>query len=226
MPICSCLKGFEPKNKEEWNGGNWTNGCVRKRLLLCERINQTGEAAREDGFLKLETMKLPYFAERTSIRAAECREKCLNNSCMAYAYEAGIHCMTWTGSLIDLQKFPINGEDLYIRLDQSELETGDNKVVIIVPVVVGIITFAICTFFLWRWMAKRKALKEKGKVLQSTEFSSEYLNEVTLQDLPLFDFEKSSQHYKGCWDIWLHVSRICNGRTVFESSRLCMEIVE
>ncbi|KAK1556732.1 hypothetical protein Q3G72_011021 [Acer saccharum] len=157
MPICSCLKGFEPKNKEEWNGGNWTNGCVRKRLLQCERINQTGEAAREDGFLKLEKMKLPYFAERTSIRAAECREKCLNNcSCMAYAYEAGIHCMTWTGSLIDLQMFPINGEDLYIRLDQSELETGDNKVVIIVPVVVGIITFAICTFFLWRWMAKHK----------------------------------------------------------------------
>ncbi|KAK1556964.1 hypothetical protein Q3G72_015373 [Acer saccharum] len=136
-------------------------------------------------------MKLPYFAERTSIPAAECREKCLNNcSCMAYAYEAGIHCMTWTGSLIDLQKFPINGEDLYIRLDQSELETGDKKVVIIVPVVVGIITFAICTFFLWRWMAKRKALKEKGKVLQSTEFSGEYLNEVELQDLPLFDFEK------------------------------------
>ncbi|KAK0580016.1 hypothetical protein LWI29_035102 [Acer saccharum] len=146
MPICSCLKGFEPKNKEEWNGGNWTNGCVR-RDYYCGEVNQTGEAAREDGFLKLETMKLPYFAERTSIRAAECREKCLNNcSCMAYAYEAGIHCMTWTGSLIDLQKFPINGEDLYIRLDQSELETGDNKVVIIVPVVVGIITFAICTF--------------------------------------------------------------------------------
>ncbi|KAE8125207.1 hypothetical protein FH972_020040 [Carpinus fangiana] len=27
-PICSCLPGFEPKNTEEWNRGNWTSGCV------------------------------------------------------------------------------------------------------------------------------------------------------------------------------------------------------
>ena len=36
----------------------------------------------------------------------------------------------------------------------------------------------------------QSALKGKGKVLQSTEFSGENLNEVELQDLPLFDFEK------------------------------------
>ncbi|KAK0578973.1 hypothetical protein LWI29_019209 [Acer saccharum] len=121
-PICSCVRGFEPKNKEEWSRGNWTNGCIRKRLLLCDRTNQTGEAKKEDGFLKLETMKLPYFAEQSSVTVAECRERCLNNcSCIAYAYDAGIGCMTWTGSLIDLNKFSSEGADLYIRLAHSEL---------------------------------------------------------------------------------------------------------
>jgi hypothetical protein len=37
-PICSCLKEFEPKNKEEWNRQNWTKGCVRRTpLQQCER---------------------------------------------------------------------------------------------------------------------------------------------------------------------------------------------
>ncbi|KAK0578700.1 hypothetical protein LWI29_014796 [Acer saccharum] len=121
-PICSCVRGFEPKNMEEWSRGNWTNGCIRKRLLLCDRTNQTGEVKKEDGFLKLETMKLPYFAEQSSVTVAECREPCLNNcSCIAYAYDAGIGCMTWTGSLIDLNKFSSEGADLYIRLAHSEL---------------------------------------------------------------------------------------------------------
>ncbi|KAI9199038.1 hypothetical protein LWI28_026341 [Acer negundo] len=121
-PICSCLRGFEPKTIQEWNRGNWTCGCVRKSPLQCERINQTGEVKKEDGFLKLETMKLPYFVEQSSVTVAECREQCLNNcSCIAYAYDAGIGCMTETQSLIDLQKFPSGGEDLYIRLAHSEL---------------------------------------------------------------------------------------------------------
>ncbi|KAK1556966.1 hypothetical protein Q3G72_015393 [Acer saccharum] len=179
---------------EEWSRGNWTNGCVRKRPLPCKRINQTGEVAKEDEFLKLEKMKVPYFAERTTIAVENCSEHCLDNcSCIAYAYDAGIDCMTWTGSLIDSQKFSNGGADLYIRLARSELEKKDNKVVVIVPVVAGIITCAICTFFLWRWMAKRKALKDKSRALlldRNDTSSVENLNEVELQDLPLFSFEK------------------------------------
>ncbi|KAK4858620.1 hypothetical protein QYF36_019506 [Acer negundo] len=75
--------------------------------------------------------------------------------------------------------------DLFIRLDPSELEKKDNKVVVIVPVVAGIITCAICTFFLWRWISKHKALKDKSRALLK-----DTLSEVELQDLPLFDFEK------------------------------------
>ena len=35
-PFCSCLPGFEPKNTEEWNRGNWTSGCLRRTPLQCE----------------------------------------------------------------------------------------------------------------------------------------------------------------------------------------------
>ncbi|KAK3188161.1 hypothetical protein Dsin_027722 [Dipteronia sinensis] len=106
--------------------------------------------------------------------------------------------MTWTVSLIDILKFPNDGLDLYIRLARSELEKKDNKVVVILPVVAGIITCAICSFFLWRWMAKHKTLKDKSRALlldRDDTCSVENFNEVELQelqDLPLFDFEKLS----------------------------------
>lgn len=34
-PICSCLRGFVPKNPDEWNKGNWTSGCIRRTPLEC-----------------------------------------------------------------------------------------------------------------------------------------------------------------------------------------------
>ncbi|KAK4858454.1 hypothetical protein QYF36_016605 [Acer negundo] len=92
-----------------------------------------------------------------------------------------------------MKKFSNGGADLYIRLAHSELEKKDNKVVVIVPVVAGIITCAICSFFLWRWMAKHKALKDKSRALlldRDDTCSVKNLNNVELQDLPLFNFEK------------------------------------
>ncbi|RVW13828.1 G-type lectin S-receptor-like serine/threonine-protein kinase [Vitis vinifera] len=50
-PICSCLRGYEPKSVEEWNRGNWTSGCVRKTPLQCERTNGSIEVGKMDGFL-------------------------------------------------------------------------------------------------------------------------------------------------------------------------------
>ncbi|XP_062160636.1 G-type lectin S-receptor-like serine/threonine-protein kinase At1g11330 [Alnus glutinosa] len=124
-PICSCLRGFEPKNTEEWNRGNWTSGCVRRTPLQCERVNNNGsEGEKKDGFLKLMMMKVPYLADSSSPSTSEekCRAQCLENcSCIAYAYDSGIGCMTWTGSLIDVQKFSTDGADLYVRLAYSEL---------------------------------------------------------------------------------------------------------
>ncbi|XP_044460483.1 G-type lectin S-receptor-like serine/threonine-protein kinase At1g11330 [Mangifera indica] len=196
-PICSCLRGFEPKNKEEWNRGIWTAGCVRRKLLQCERINKTGEVGKADEFLKMPRMKVPGFAEWSSALENGCRDTCLNNcSCIAFAYDDGIRCMTWTENLTDIQKFTRDGTNLYIRLAHSELDQKDLTVTILVPLAVGIVTVAICTFFSWRWMAKRKAMKGKKKMLQvekgerCLKESSENIDQADFQDLPMFNFEE------------------------------------
>ncbi|KAK3175426.1 hypothetical protein Dsin_032740 [Dipteronia sinensis] len=62
-PIYGCLRGFEPKNVEEWKKGNWTSGCLQRSPLKCEQINKTG---KEDEFLKLEMVKLLDFVEWSS----------------------------------------------------------------------------------------------------------------------------------------------------------------
>ncbi|KAL2475495.1 protein serine/threonine kinase [Abeliophyllum distichum] len=63
-PICSCLRGFEPKNLEEWGRGIWTSGCKRRKPVLCDRNNNTGGGGKEDGFLRLPFMKVPIFLNR------------------------------------------------------------------------------------------------------------------------------------------------------------------
>ncbi|WJX81682.1 non-specific serine/threonine protein kinase [Trifolium repens] len=50
-PICSCLKEFKPKNKEEWNRENWTEGCVRRTpLQQCERERNQNTTADKKAY--------------------------------------------------------------------------------------------------------------------------------------------------------------------------------
>ena len=125
-PICSCLKGYEPKHTQEWNRGNWTGGCVRKTPLQCERTKNGSEEAKVDGFLKLTNMKVPDFAEQSYALEDDCRQQCLRNcSCIAYSYYTGIGCMWWSGDLIDIQKLSSTGAHLFIRVAHSELKQGN-----------------------------------------------------------------------------------------------------
>ncbi|KAF8411259.1 hypothetical protein HHK36_003806 [Tetracentron sinense] len=121
--ICSCLRGFEPKSIEEWSKGNWRNGCVRRTQLQCERNNGSRKVGEQDGFFKLEMMKVPDSANWLSAEdVVECEKQCLRNcSCVAFAYDSGIGCMSWSGNLIDTQKFSKAGVDLHIRVAYSEL---------------------------------------------------------------------------------------------------------
>ena len=61
--ICSCMRGFEPKIMEEWNSGNWSSGCVRRKPLQCERLNNNVEEGKADGFFRLKMVKVPDFAQ-------------------------------------------------------------------------------------------------------------------------------------------------------------------
>ncbi|XP_059660386.1 G-type lectin S-receptor-like serine/threonine-protein kinase At1g11330 [Cornus florida] len=201
-PICTCLQGFDPNDKEEWSRGNWTSGCVRRRQLQCERNNTGGGKGKEDGFLKLMTVKVPAFAELVFDAEDNCKSQCLNNcSCIAYAYCSGIGCMQWSGDLIDIQKFSYGGADLYIRIAYSELEKNrSTKVVIKIAVLVGSVTIAICTYFLWRRMARpggRKkesemSLPKKRKVnpyCLNESLHGDNVNKIKLEELSIFSFE-------------------------------------
>ncbi|KAG8365426.1 hypothetical protein BUALT_Bualt18G0103700 [Buddleja alternifolia] len=128
-PMCSCFPGFDPRSDDEWDEGNWTRGCTRRRSLQCER-NITG--GKNDGFLKMSRVKLPDNAKWFPMFETECRSECLNTcSCIAYAYYSGVGCMMWDEGLIDVQKFSSDGADLYIRLADSELgNKKDQKAII------------------------------------------------------------------------------------------------
>ncbi|KAF9672238.1 hypothetical protein SADUNF_Sadunf11G0020100 [Salix dunnii] len=201
-PICRCLKGFIPENEDQWNKGIWTSGCVRMTSLQCDRIQNGTEVGKEDGFMKLEMMKVPPFAEYWSYPSSEqeCEDECLKNcSCVAYSYYNGFGCMVWTGNLIDIQKFSEGGADLNIRLAYTEFDKKRNlKVIISMSVIGGATAIFICVFFSWKWMAthrERKLRSEetlsfKTREAQETVFEGnlpENVNEVKLE--PLFKLQ-------------------------------------
>ncbi|RZR76118.1 hypothetical protein BHM03_00000741 [Ensete ventricosum] len=122
VPTCKCMEGFEPKVQSDWETGNFSAGCIRKKPLRC------GDG---DGFLRVEGMKLPdhlVFLRNRNIR--DCRTACLTNcSCTAYAYpdvtsgNATISpCLVWVGELTDTEMLSSGGEVLYLHLMDINLD--------------------------------------------------------------------------------------------------------
>ncbi|KAK7338992.1 hypothetical protein VNO77_19628 [Canavalia gladiata] len=186
-PICSCLRGFEPSNTEEWNTQNWTNGCVRREPLQCERVKEQNTVdGKEDGFLKLQMVKVPDFPAGSPFEPEICRSQCLENcSCVAYSHFDGIGCMSWTGNLLDIQQFSSGGIDLYVRIANPQ---NGNKAYIM------FLTLAK------RWHSIKSTTKENTKTLvqfyngETAKHTShkviEELSEVKLQELLLFKLEE------------------------------------
>ncbi|PPD81867.1 hypothetical protein GOBAR_DD21195 [Gossypium barbadense] len=193
-----CLKGFKPRNIEEWSRGNWSSGCSRTTLLQCQRDNNgSGASQGDDWFLEMKMMKVPAFPHLSSISNGQCKDQCMNMkncSCVAYAYDDGIGCMLWSGDLIDVQKFSASGVDLYIRLPSSELDKEkSSKVIVITTVTAGIVVTTISALFLWCGMAKQRGTNKRHKQIKHKSYSEnvrESLIGVKLQQLPLFNFEE------------------------------------
>ncbi|GFP83948.1 g-type lectin s-receptor-like serine/threonine-protein kinase at1g11330 [Phtheirospermum japonicum] len=177
-PICACLPGYEPKRVDEWNVGNWTSGCVRKTLLGCEM-------GKRDRFFRVKTVKLPDRVNWFPSLERNCGSKCLSNClCIAYAYYAGIGCMLWTESLIDVQKLSGGGGDLYVRLARTELDNKRNRKTIIIAttVVLGFLMITVCAYFLLR----------RYRVYSEECVLMDYVNGVKFDELPLFKFDTLS----------------------------------
>ncbi|CAA0825136.1 G-type lectin S-receptor-like serine/threonine-protein kinase [Striga hermonthica] len=191
-PICSCLQGFEPVNRDEWANGNWTSGCTRRAGLGCGA----------DRFLRMPNMKVPDFAEQVPGRVEEdCRVGCLGNcSCLGYSHDTNIGCMFWRETLVDIQQFNGVGAVMYIRLAASEFdENHGRRLVIIIPLVVGGVALILIFVLLgWWWMAKKKGkgviIKDQKKVETFQPDSTAIVlkdesEQVSIQELPLFTFK-------------------------------------
>lgn len=208
-PICKCLKGFVPKSNEEWGKGNWTSGCVRRTELLCDKntSNSSSGSGKIDGFWKLRGMKLPDLSTYVPLDDTnECKLWCLNNcSCLAYAYVNGIGCTTWTRNLLDVQEFSLGGEDLFLRLANSELGKGKERTKLIVSLVVisSIILSSMFVYVLCKWKAKQRGKRKKrskafifsgtfntSKVIRLGNLWRNHVKQQDPSELPIFDFDK------------------------------------
>ncbi|KAL1537438.1 non-specific serine/threonine protein kinase [Salvia divinorum] len=191
-PICTCFRGFEPTNEDEWGRGNWTNGCRRRNQLQCG----------DDGFERLRRLKVPDFAKPSPSRVQdECRTRCLGNcSCIAYAYDNNIGCMFWSDTLIDTREFDSVGVDLYVRLSASEFDSHtERKLYIIIGVTVGFVCISVMMFIAWWLIVKRKgnraqdsSIMEAGQMFMTDSTAIVLKNEskeVNIGDLTKFTFE-------------------------------------
>nr|XP_009775155.1 PREDICTED: G-type lectin S-receptor-like serine/threonine-protein kinase At1g11330 isoform X2 [Nicotiana sylvestris] len=193
-PICSCLRGFDPKSREEWEKGNWSSGCARRKPLQCEEKNKT---SKEDGFVKMEFMKVPDFAEWLPPKMEdECRSQCLKNfSCLAYAFDAGIGCMSWSRSLIDIQELQRAGTTLYIRVAYSELDHPRVIRLVAVLVIVSFLIVCVGVFLCLFWISRRRSKIwfqfKRNHQLHGKKISLEenITTKVDLDDLSMFKFE-------------------------------------
>nr|AJP61130.1 SRKp [Arabidopsis halleri]CCI61482.1 SRK [Arabidopsis halleri] len=152
-PECNCIKGFQPRNLQEWSLRDGSKGCVRKTRLSCS----------EDAFFWLKNMKLPDTTTAIVDRrlgVKECREKCLNDcNCTAFANAdiRGSGCVIWTGDLVDIRSYPNGGQDLCVRLAAAELEERNIRGKIIgLCVGISLILFlSFCMICFWKRKQKR-----------------------------------------------------------------------
>ncbi|TQD79746.1 hypothetical protein C1H46_034719 [Malus baccata] len=194
-PICKCLKGFVPKSHEEWSKGNRTGGCVRQTKLVCETNTNQSVASRrnEDGFLKVVRLKVPDFHEYIwSSDAEECKTRCLNNcSCLAYAYVNNIGCLAWSNDLIDIQEFAYGGQDLFVRLDRSEL--GEGKPIKLIASLTAICLICILGAIAFGFQTLRANKKGNGKLTDTIENArdtlQEYIRKYDPSELFIYNFD-------------------------------------
>ncbi|RVW76137.1 G-type lectin S-receptor-like serine/threonine-protein kinase [Vitis vinifera] len=168
-PICSCLRGYEPRNIEEWSRGNWTGGCVRKRPLRCERINGSMEEGKADGFIRLTTIKVPDFAEWNLIDI----QKFSSNG-------ADLHI-----------RVP------YSELDKSRDMKATVTVTVIIGVIFIAVCTYFSRRWIPKRRAKKKSkemlLSDRGDVhlnVSDGKILGHNINQVKLEELPLVDFWK------------------------------------
>ncbi|KAI3496054.1 hypothetical protein L1887_38404 [Cichorium endivia] len=192
-PPCNCMEGFEPKVTEEWNNGDWTSGCQRKKAFDCGNT-------QDYGFQKISGVKFPdtqHSWYNVSISLRECEMACKRNcSCTAYASlnirNGGSGCLLWFGGLMDIREYGDN-QDLYIRMAASELAGKSNfkrKKLIILVVVLSVSSVALLLSAVAYACSKKK---KNGRgywthTLNKDHTSADHVE--NLDELPFFSLHK------------------------------------
>ncbi|KDP38982.1 hypothetical protein JCGZ_00739 [Jatropha curcas] len=187
--ICSCLDRFVPKYEQDWDGGDWLGGCVRRIPLDCKK---------GDKFIRYSNVKLPDMinsSTNASLTLEECKMICLKDcSCMGYAVsdiKSGSGCFFWFGNLLDINQLTEDGQDLYIRMSSSEIDDKDTnangksktKVIAAIFSVAGVIFLGLAFAIFVR---KRKQRKYRT-MMANLERSANNNNKKEDLELPLFD---------------------------------------
>uniref|UniRef100_A0A0D9W9Y8 Receptor-like serine/threonine-protein kinase n=1 Tax=Leersia perrieri TaxID=77586 RepID=A0A0D9W9Y8_9ORYZ len=186
FPSCKCLDGFKP------DGLNISRGCVRKEKMKC---------SYGDSFLTMSGMKTPdkflYIRNRSF---DECMEECRRNcSCTAYAYanlSSAImmgdtsRCLIWIRELVDMTKISGGGENLYLRLPNSNAVKKESDVLkIVLPVIASLLIFTcICVVWICKSRGKRQRKEIQNKFMVQYLSASNELRDENV-DFPFVVFE-------------------------------------
>ncbi|XP_071706278.1 G-type lectin S-receptor-like serine/threonine-protein kinase At4g27290 isoform X2 [Rutidosis leptorrhynchoides] len=189
-PACSCLDGFEPRQPDEWNAGNWSGGCQRKKPLKC---------GDKDGFLRLSGVKLPdsrHSWYNVNMSLVECKKACtINCSCTAYANldmrKGGSGCLLWFDDLMDIRENDEN-QDIYVRISESESSVMELVMKVVFPTIIVMFLGGLA-LAVYAWNKRLSRAQRQGNLLMFSNMI--FPTEVNNKDdkLPFFSFSEVSK---------------------------------
>ncbi|KAL5972457.1 hypothetical protein ACLOJK_021868 [Asimina triloba] len=152
--VCTCLQGFRPLSRRNWEMGDWSSGCWRENDLMCAG-NNSGNGERAV-FQRILNMKLPLNPKSLIAQGVgQCKAQCLDDcSCTAYSYNAS-GCFIWNGDPLNLQKLSgsdVSGGDLFVRLssDGNTAEKTDHALTIVGCGIGLVASLVIVSVLIWR----------------------------------------------------------------------------
>ncbi|KAL2475516.1 G-type lectin S-receptor-like serine/threonine-protein kinase [Abeliophyllum distichum] len=177
---CDCLSGFVPRKRQAWAQFDRSGGCIRRTPLNCTTMT---------GFRKFSGMKLPdtlnFSVNRSALNRLECEKACLKNcSCAAYAMTQLSGCIAWFEDLLDIRKYSEGGQDLYVRMPASELDSSKKSKRTVVVASVSVISFLL-VLGLISWFAFRKKTANNRRVLADDNPSQDINQRIGDENLEL-----------------------------------------
>ncbi|XP_022994339.1 G-type lectin S-receptor-like serine/threonine-protein kinase At4g27290 isoform X1 [Cucurbita maxima] len=190
---CDCMDGFEPKWPDDWEMFRRSGGCVRKDNRTC---------GNGEGFKRISSVKFPdssgYFVN-VNMSIQDCEAACLNDcSCLAYGImelpNGGYGCVTWFHKLMDVKFVVYNGQDLYVRVAASELDSTNKKLKVAVSVsmasFLGFLGFVICFI-----LGRRR--KDRGEILAQENDVEMPIYDLTMIEAATDNFSFSNKIGEG-----------------------------